>query len=78
MRDGELGDEARDGEGVRADDEVPARADAVGPEGGGEDDDHGEEIDGDGQELRVGGAVAELFDDGGDGGGEAGGRGRRN
>ena len=73
MRYGKLCDETGGGHRIGADDERPPGLDTVGPEGDGEDDNHGEDVDRYGQELSVGGAVAKFFNDGGDGGSEAGG-----
>jgi hypothetical protein len=71
VRDGELAYKAERGDGKSYHDERGALLDSVRPESEYDCHDHREDIDGDCEELGVGGGVAELLDHCWDGGGES-------
>ena len=71
MWNGELGNEAQDGNGKAKENERRALLIFVGEPSKGQDHDACEKVDGDGQELGVCSAVAESVYDGGHGGREA-------
>lgn len=66
MRDGELRDEAYDGDAIAADDPERAHLGQVGAPGPDEGNDCGKDVDWNCQELRVCAGVTESIDNGGD------------